>query len=129
MWVVQLTKFLWKFAQKEDLGNGTAKITIVLNDEANPAPIGVNDKKSDNFTSKMFPVITAETFRKGMDNDEVDYASLTYTNCTVELVYVIASGEIVSMTQTTSYVADVKMGFLPGAGTVTETSEYTNFIY
>ena len=118
-----------KSATREDLGNGTAKIVIVLNEEANPAPIGINDKTAENFTSKMFPVITADGFRALMDNDDVEGTGITYKDCTVELVYEISSGEIISLKQMVTYVADVEMGFIKAAGTVSETSEYTNFIY
>ena len=119
-----------KSATKEDIGNGKVKLTLVLNDEENPAPIKATDKKAANFTSKLFPVMTAGAFRVDiMDNDDVSAVSLNYTDCTVELVYAVSTGEIVSMKQIVKYTADVEMGVISGKGTVTETIEYSNFIY
>ena len=118
-----------KSASKEKLADGTIKLTIVLNDESNPTPIKDNARQSESFTSAMFPVVTAEDFRDILDNGEVEEISLTYTDCTVELIYNPATGEIVSLKQTSSYVADFMDGYLPVSAVVKEVSEYYNFAY
>ncbi|MBO5463650.1 MAG: hypothetical protein J6A49_10110 [Clostridia bacterium] len=120
-----------KNATKETLADGTVKIVIVLNDEVNPKPV-VAGKAPQSFTSTMFPVLTGEQVRIAMDVNGVEKVDLTYTNCTVELIYKPATGEIVSLKQTTNYVADATDGYIKGtltAGTITEVSEYYNFVY
>ncbi len=117
-----------KSASKETLDNGTVKIVIVLNDETNPKPLE-SGKASEGFTATMFPVLTGEQVRVAMDKDGVEKVDLTYTDCTVELIYKPATGEIVSLKQTTKYVMDVENGYLPVSGTVTDVSEYYNFVY
>lgn len=117
-----------KDASKETLKDGTVKIVIVLNDEVNPKPV-VAGKAPQSFTSTMFPVLTGEQVRVAMDNNGVEKIDLTYTDCSVELIYKPATGEIVSLKQTTNYVMDVENGYLPASGTVTEVSEYYNFVY
>ncbi len=118
-----------KSASKEELKDGTFKIVITLNDEENPTPIKTTDKKANSFTSAMFPVVTGEQFRIGMDKNGVESVNLKYTDCSVELIYKPATGEIVSLKQVTKYVADVENGYIPAKGTVTEVSEYSNFVY
>ena len=117
-----------KDASKETLADGTVKVVIVLNDEENPAPLKTG-KAAESFTSTMFPVLTGEQVRVALDENGVEKVDLTYTNCTVELIYKPATGEIVSLKQTTNYVMDVENGYIPASGTVTEVSEYYNFVY
>lgn len=117
-----------KSASKETLKDGTVKIVINLNDEENPAPLKAG-KTDGSFTSTMFPVLTGEQVRVAMNNKGVEKIDLTYKNCSVELIYKPATGQIISLKQTTGYVADVTNGYIPASGTVTEVSEYYNFVY
>lgn len=117
-----------KSASKETLKDGTVKIVINFNEEENPTPLK-SGKTNGSFTSTMFPVLTGEQVRVAMNNKGVEQVDLTYKNCSVELVYKPATGQIISLKQTTGYVADVKNGYIPASGTVTEVSEYYNFVY
>lgn len=120
-----------KSASRETLKDGTVKLVIVLNDEENPTPIKNSDKKSASYTSAMFPVVTAEQVRIAIDDKMIESVNLTYKDCTVELVYKPSNGQIVSMKQIVKYEAAVEQGFsfITAKGTVTEVSDYYNFIY
>ncbi len=115
------------------LEDGTQKITIVLREESGPAVTAADAKEAASFTSAMFPVITGEEFgnmaSKGLKITSLTSSSVTYKNCTVELIYAPITGRIVSITQTTSYVGSVKGQILESKGTVTEISEYRDFDY
>ena len=118
-----------KSASKETLKDGTVKLVIVLNDEENPAPIKNSDKTSASYTSAMFPVVTADQVTTAIDDNKIESVNLTYKDCTVELVYRPSNGQIISMKQIVKYEAAVEQGFITAKGTVTEVSEYYNFIY
>ncbi len=118
-----------KSASKEVLKDGTVKLVIVLNDEENPAPIKPTDKVAANFTSAMFPVVTAAQVRDAIGDKGIESVNLVYSDCSVELVYRPANGQIVSMKQVVKYEAAVEQGFITAKGTVTEVSDYSNFVY
>lgn len=115
------------------LEDGTKKITITLRDETNPAVTAPDAKKAASFTSAMFPVITSDEFAEmvgsGLKIATVSSSSLTYKDCTVELVFNPLLNRIVSVKQTTTYVGSVKSKVLSAKGTVTEISEYRDFDY
>ena len=85
----------------------------------------------------MFPVITGEEFsemaKKELTITSVSSASVTYKDCTVELIFNPVLNRIISIKQTTSYVASVDGQFvfapITSKGTVTEISEYRDFDY
>lgn len=121
-----------KSASKEVLANGNVKLVITLNDETNPVPLKANAVKSESYTSAMFSVTTADKVKAMVDgalNSDVKDTSLTYKDCTVTLVYNPKTGAIVSLRQTTSYVASMKTSILPFEFTVNEVVDYTNFKY
>lgn len=119
------------------LEDGSQKITITLREEVSPAVTAADAKEAASFTSAMFPVITGEDFsemaKKDLTLASVSSASVTYKNCTVELIFNPALNRIISIKQTTSYVASVDGQFvfapITSKGTVTEISEYRDFDY
>ncbi len=128
-----------KSAKKENLDDGSVKITLVLRDEKDPKGLSEDNKPLSN-TSALFPVESAETFKKniearqGLLDAPVDSVSLTYHDCTLELVYMPKTGKIVSLTQKAVYDCNVsyKVLYLIGSdakGVITDCSVYTDFIY
>ncbi len=115
------------------LEDGTKKIVITLREESNPAVTVHDAKKAASYTSAMFPVITAQEFADMVSPTlkitSISSSSITYKNCTVELIYNPALNRIISIKQTTNYVSELKGQMLGFKGTVTETSEYSNFDY
>lgn len=121
-----------KSASKEVLADGNVKLVITLNDEENPVPLEENAISSDSYTSAMFPVTTADKVKAMVDGalgSDVSDTSLLYKNCTVSLVYNPKTGEIVSLKQTTSYTASMQTSLFPLEFTVTEVTNYTDFVY
>lgn len=122
-----------KSATSVKLEDGTQKIVITLRDEADPAVTAADAKKAESYTSSMFPVITAEEF-EGMvaptlKITSITSSSVTYKDCTVELIYNPLLKRIISIKQTTTYVGVVKGQLITAKGTVTEISEYKDFDY
>lgn len=119
------------------LEDGTQKITITLREEADPAVTAPDAKKAASFTSAMFPVVTGEEFgnmvSKGLKLTSLSSSSVTYKDCTVELIFNPLTSRIVSIKQTTSYVGSAEAQLLiapiTSKGTVTEISEYRDFDY
>lgn len=115
------------------LEDGTRKIVITLKGEANPAVTAPDAKKAGSFTSSMFPVITAQDFADmvapTLKLTSISASNVAYAGCTVELIYNPLLKRIVSITQTTNYIGEVKGTVLTCRGTVTEVSEYSNFDY
>lgn len=115
------------------LEDGTQKITITLRDEVDPAVTPPESKKAASYTSAMFPVITSDDFadmvRAGLSVATISSSSLTYKDCTVELIFNPVLNRIVSIKQTTTYAGSVKASILSAKGTVTEVSEYRDFDY
>lgn len=123
-----------KSATSVKLKDGTKKITIVLRDEVNPAPLEEGATKATSFTSAMFPVISSEVALQKVNDStsllDATSADLTYTDCTVEVIYKPATKKIVSLTQTVTYTGEFKgQLILTSTGTVTEVYEYTDFDY
>lgn len=122
-----------KSATSVKLEDGTQKITITLRDEVDPAVTAPDAKKAASFTSAMFPVISSDDFanmvRAGLKIATISSSSLTYKDCTVELIFNPVLNRIVSIKQTTTYVGSVKASILSAKGTVTEVSEYRDFDY
>lgn len=119
------------------LEDGTQKITITLREEADPAVTAPDAKKAESFTSAMFPVITGDEFgamvSNGLKIAALSSSSVTYKDCTVELIFNPLTSRIVSIKQTTSYVGSAEAQLLiapiTSKGTVTEVSEYRDFDY
>ena len=122
-----------KSATSVKLEDGSQKITITLRDEVDPAVTAPDAKKAASFTSAMFPVITSDDFAgmvsSGLSVATISSSSLTYKDCTVELIFNPILNRIVSIKQTTTYVGSVKASILSAKGTVTEVSEYRDFDY
>lgn len=121
------------------LEDGSQKITITLRDEVDPAITVADSKTAASFTSAMFPVIDAETVKEKVASTlkvtKITGASVTYTECTVELIFNSSLNRIISVKQTVKHVDNVEgyiiEGMLPvsGSATVTEISEYRDFDY
>lgn len=122
-----------KTATNVKLDDGSRKITIVLRDEKNPKTLAADAKKASSYTSAMFPVISADTVKEKVQStlllEKVSSADVTYTNCTVELVYNPSLKRIISLKQTVNYKGELKGTVLSATGTVTEVSEYSSFNY
>ena len=79
------------------------KITITLNPEDNPEPI--NDPKatsSPSFTGGMFSPMSKADIDKtlaGVKAVKVNSFSLTYTDCTVTLVYNPSNNQVITLDQ------------------------------
>lgn len=121
------------------LEDGSQKITITLRDEVDPAITVADSKTAASFTSAMFPVIDAETVKEKVASTlkitKITGANVTYTECTVELIFNSSLNRIISVKQTVKHVDNVEgyiiEGMLPvsGSATVTEISEYRDFDY
>ncbi len=121
------------------LEDGSQKITITLRDEVDPAITVADSKTAASFTSAMFPVIDAETVKEKVASTlkitKITGANVTYTECTVELIFNPSLNRIISVKQTVKHVDNVEgyiiEGMLPvsGSATVTEISEYRDFDY
>ncbi len=89
----------------EDLGNGKARITIELKNEANPEPMAEGASKSPSYTGAMFsPLSKAEidnTLNGGVVSaviKDVTY-SLTYHDCKAIVEYNTKTNEIIKLEQ------------------------------
>ena len=115
------------------LEDGTQKITITLREEADPAVTAPDADKAASFTSAMFPVVTADVLAEKVNEtlmiSKISSASVTYSDCTVEVIYNPTNGAIISIVQTVNYTGSFKGMLLTSSGTVTEISEYRNFNY
>ncbi|MBQ6935617.1 MAG: hypothetical protein IJN49_03620, partial [Clostridia bacterium] len=130
--------------EKTEQSDGSAKITIVLRDEENPAVTPADQKTPESFTSSMFPVVNKDDIkekliaRQGMLTSITD-VNLLYHDCTLEITYMPKTGKVLSVTQTVQYdcvvtydLAVLGFAIMPGqtaVGTVTDTSVYTDFVY
>lgn len=123
-----------KTATSVKLADGSRKITIVLRDEVNPASTPADATKAESFTSAMFPVIDSDVALQKVNASttllDATSATLTYKDCTVELIYDPVLNTIISLTQTVNYTGEFK-GYLllTSTGTVTEVNEYKDFDY
>ena len=105
-----------KSAQKTTLDDGKTKIVIEF-----------NDSSADGFIKDVLPVLTADQvkalFNAGISAGLTD-VEVTYTGCSIELVYNAYTGEIVSLTQYIQYNVDAS-GAKSFSTTITETNVYT----
>ena len=105
-----------KSAQKTTLDDGKTKIVIEF-----------NDSSADGFIKDVLPVLTADQvkalFNAGISAGLTD-VEVTYTGCSIELVYDAYTGEIVSLTQYIQYNVDAS-GAKSFSTTITETNVYT----
>ena len=125
---LQATKAAVSSSSKEVLKDGSVKLVINFNDEANPQPLNYNATTTDNFISALMPVVTAEQVRYYSDDQlgtDIESLNLLYTGCYVELVYNPVTGDIISLKQVVRYEVDGKDGFKSVGGTITETNTYT----
>lgn len=104
-----------KSAQKTTLDDGNTKIVIEL-----------NDSTPDGFVNTLLPVVTADQvkalFNSGISAGLTD-VTVTYTGCSIELVYNAYTGEIISLTQYIRYDVDAT-GTKSFSTTITETNVY-----
>ncbi len=137
-----------KSATKTTDEDGIVTITLVLRDEVNPIVKDEESGKPASYTSSIFDIIAKEDFTT-MANKASLFGSttnidMTYSECTVVLKYkpltLSQKYEIVSLTQTVNYIANVSDGFIDGWNgvlgsfiplstgvTVTEVTEYSAF--
>lgn len=116
-----------KSAQKTALDDGNAKIVIVFNDESNPEALGYNDVAPSGFISSVLPVLSADQikviFNEGMTAG-LNEVNVTYTDCSVEVVYNPTTGDIISLVQVINYDVDAS-GTKSFSTTITEVNTYT----
>ena len=116
-----------KSATKTTLEDGNTKIVIVFNDEANPAALGYTDTDPEGFISSVLPVLSADQikalFNEGISAGLTD-VTVTYTDCSVEVVYNPATGDIISLVQVINYDVDAS-GTKSFSTTITEINTYT----
>lgn len=115
-----------KSAQKTTLADGNNKIVIVFNDESNPEALAYDDVAPAGFISSVLPVLSADQV-KDMFNSQLGTSitemTVTYTDCSVEVVYDPATGDIVSLTQVINYDVDASGG-KTFSTTITEVNTY-----
>ena len=124
---LEATKKAISSTSREELENGTIKLVINFESEADPKPLKYEDTKTDDFISAVFPVITAEQVRSHADDQlgtDIESLNLNYTGCYVELIYVPTTGDIISLKQVTNCEVEGKDGFKNVGGTITEVNEY-----
>ena len=117
-----------KSANYADNGDGTATITIVLNDEQDPEPLVSN-------TGKIFPCMSRnEILEKLADIKAITVNSfvLTYNNCTVKMTFNTATNQMTSMdyTMPVNIAAEAKaLLTLNVTGVLTDYIEIRNATY
>lgn len=124
-----------KSATCEEQPDGNVKITIVLNDEANPEPPAEGATSCDNATGSMFTPIKRADIDNTLQNDgavkfivkDVDF-DLNYHDCTAELVYNPSNDQIVSLDQYMHIFINIKSGTLLGMSAV-GTAELNNNLH
>ncbi|MBO5896948.1 MAG: hypothetical protein J6Q83_06585 [Clostridia bacterium] len=125
---LQATSAAISSTSREVLKDGSVKLVINFNDEANPKVLGYDDVATEGFINGVLPVVTAEQVRHYADDElgtDIESLDLYYTGCYVELVYKPATGEIISLKQVANYDVDGKDGFKSVGGTITEINTYT----
>lgn len=118
-----------------DQGDGTVKITIVLNTETNSEPPAANAATSSSFVGAMFTPIELATVNDILKNNtavklvarNIDY-DLIYHDCTVDLVYNPENNHIVSLDQFMHMTMDIKGGTIVGSSAVGK-AELDNYMY
>ena len=92
-----------------DNGDGTATITIVLNDELNPEPMneetGVSPSKVGGIfdcMSQSDAVDTVNGYADKIPGASLDYLDITYKDCTVVMTFDIAANHATEINYTTS---------------------------
>ena len=137
-----------KSATKAKNEDGNIVITLVLRDEVNPV---VKDEKTGmpaSYTSSVLDILTSEEFGEMASKAKLfghTDITLTYSECTIELVYspisVLEQSKIISLKQTIHYTAKVsdkvqdtlngvigdKVNLSTGVS-VTDVSEYHTFV-
>ncbi len=124
---LQATSAAISSTEKEVLKDGSVKLTIVFNDESNPKPLRYEDTETEGFINAVVPVVSAEQVRCHADDQlgtDIETISLTYTGCSVELVYNPTTGEIISLNQVIRYNVEGKDGYKNVGATITETNSY-----
>lgn len=116
-----------KSATKTALEDGNSKLVIVFNDETNPAALGYTDTDPEGFISSVLPVLSADQikalFNEGISAGLTD-VNVTYTDCSVEVVYNPATGDIISLVQVINYDVEAS-GTKSFSTTITEINTYT----
>lgn len=118
-----------------DQGDGTVKITIVLNTETNSEPPAENAATSASTVGAMFTPIELATVNDILQNNtavklvarNIDY-DLVYHDCTVELVYNPENNHVVSLNQFMHMTMDIKGGTIVGSSAVGK-AELDNYMY
>lgn len=130
--------FAVKSASSVKNSDGTVTITIVLRDEANPEATSATAKTAASKTGGFFNVVSPSAATGAIQSkfkiSTVNSVTLSYSGCTLKLVYNPGNKRILSLKQTMVYKADVAVkvfNFIDssGSGTVTDISEYKGFSY
>lgn len=118
-----------------DQGDGTVKITMVLNTENNSEPPAANAATSSSFIGAVFTPIELATVNDILQNNtavklvarNITY-DLIYHDCTVELVYNPENNQIVSLDQFMHMTMSITGGTIIGSSAV-GTAELDNYMY
>lgn len=118
-----------------DQGDGTVKISIVLNTETNSEPPAEGAASSSSFVGAMFTPIELATVNDILQNNtavklvarNIDY-DLIYHDCTVDLVYNPENNQIVSLDQFMHMTMSITGGTIIGSSAV-GTAELDNYMY
>ncbi len=116
-----------KSAKCEDLGNGQAKITIVLQDEVDPEPYNRDTESSPSKTGGIFPCMPRQSILDEVAKIsviKVNSFSLTYKDCTVEAIYDTATGHVSEMHYTMPVYVDASLKLLFDIGATGVVTDY-----
>lgn len=126
-------------AQCVDNGDGTATITIVMNDEVNPEPMDENTGVSPSKVGGIFQIMSkSQTENTIMENiskvpgGQLNSIDLTYKACTVVMKYDTAANHALTVSYTTPGHADasIKVVFNINAKVCLENHvEISNMVY
>ena len=89
----------------EDLGNGKARITIVLKDESNPEPMAEGASSSPSYTGAMFSPLSKVDIDNTINGGVVQAViknvtySLVYHDCTAVVEYDTNTNQIIKLEQ------------------------------
>lgn len=89
----------------EDLGNGKARITIVLKDESNPEPMAEGASSSPSYTGAMFSPLSKADIDNTINGGVVQAViknvtySLVYHDCTAVVEYDTNTNQIIKLEQ------------------------------
>lgn len=123
-----------KSASCTELPDGNVKITIVMNDEVNSEP-PLAAPTCESAVGSICTPIEMKTVRDTLENDgavkfiarNIDF-DLTYYDCTAELTYNPANGQLVSLDQFMHILIQIKDGTIVGSS-AKGTAVLDNYMY